>query len=217
MFCFTAVLFAQDQAAFKNAVGWESGLSYRRYINNSVWVGVNVTGSYDNTLTNDTSFDQGFKISNDSLTYQNINASKDTTKTYSGTVKIEIGKAIFRYKKLNIDAYIAAGYTLTDSRIHDNQNNENENGPYLNETKGHSILGIIGFEPKIFLWERVSIGTQLGFQYTYSTSKYTYDNQGVEESSYSYVGTENRSTFENNFKLFGNISLSSVLVIHYYF
>ena len=42
--------------------------------------------------------------------------TRTQTKTYSGTVKIELGKEIFRYKKLDIGAYIAAGYTLTDSR-----------------------------------------------------------------------------------------------------
>ena len=134
---------------------------------------------------------------------------------YSGTIKIELGKEIFKYKKLDIGAYIAAGYTLTYSRTYESRNGE-EDGPYLDETKGHSILGIIGFEPKIFLWDRVSVGTQLGFQYTYTTSKLTYNNQYNDVTDHN-IDTQNRSTFENNFRLFGNISLSSVLVIHYYF
>jgi len=213
LFCFVAVLFAQDHAEYKNALGWESGLSYRRYINNTVWVGINLTGSYTNNVTNDTSFDQDKKISNDSITYQYINADKDTTKTYSGTVKIELGKEIFKYKKLDISIYLGAGYTLTDSRTY-----QFNSGSYLNETKGHSILGIIGLEPKIFLWDKISIGTQLGIQYTYSTSNYTYDNQNYEgNTAYTDVGMENRTTNINNFQLFGNISLSSVLVVHYYF
>ena len=175
-------------------------------------MGVNFNGSYSNNETNDTSFDQTKQISNDSITYQNINSNKDTTKTYSGTVKIELGKEIFKFKKLDIDAYLGAGYTLTNSRTY-----QFFSGSYLNETKGHSILGIIGLEPKIFLWDKISIGTQLGIQYTYSTSNLTYDDNSGANTGYAYVNTENRTTNTNNFGLFGNISLSSILVIHYYF
>ena len=134
---------------------------------------------------------------------------------YSGTIKIELGKEIFKYKKLDIGADIAAGYTLTYSRTYESRNGEGD-GPYLDETKGHSILGIIGLEPKEIAMDRVSVGTQLGFQYTYTTSKLTYNNQYNDVTDHN-IDTQNRSTFENNFKLFGNISLSSVLVIHYYF
>jgi hypothetical protein len=211
LYCFVAVLFAQDQTSYKNALGWESGLSYRRYISNSIWVGVNVAGNYDNTLINDTNFEQLSRSPNDSIVSINRAAGKDTDKTYSGTIKIELGKEIFRYKKLGIDAYVGAGYTLTDDKVY-----RGENGPYFNETKGHAFLGIIGFEPKIFLWDRLSLGTQLGLQYTYTTSKLTYNDQN-DYGTELYIRMQNSSISENDFSLFGSISLSSTLVVRYYF
>ena len=210
LFCCVSVLFAQEKTNFKNAIGWESGLSYRRYIKNDIWVGINLSGSYDNTLSSDTQFNSTTFITNDS-TSKTTSIGKDTNKVFSGTIKIELGKEIFSYKKLEIDAFVAAGFTLTDNKSYSGVSSS-----YFNETKGHSILGIIAFEPKVFLWEKISIGTQIGIQYSYTDSKFTYDDQ-YNNSTNSSIRLENRSTLESNFKLFGNISLSSILVMHYYF
>lgn len=211
LFCFISVLFAQDQPVFKNAVGWESGVSYRRYVNNSVWVGINATGSYDNATANDTQFSVATFPANDS-TASRLNRGKNTDRMYSGTIKIELGKEIFTYKKLDIDAFVAAGYTHSENKTF---NGVNES--YFSEATGNAFLAIIAVEPKIFLWDRISIGTQLGLGYTYTNSKYNSNNNYTDLPYETGSTTDNRSTVDNNFRLFGNISLSSLLVIHYYF
>ena len=65
---------------------------------------------------------------------------------------------------------------LTDNRVYENRSDPYSN-LYSNDLFGQSILGVIGLEPKIFLWDRISIGTQFGFQYTYTYSKYKYNYQ----------------------------------------
>jgi hypothetical protein len=87
----------------------------------------------------------------------------------------------------------------------------------LNETIGNSFLAIVALEPKVFLWHRISIGTQVGLQYTYTNSRYNYSDQFDDLPYETSIRTESKSSFDNNIRLFGNVSLSSTLVIHFYF
>jgi hypothetical protein len=209
LLCFVAVLLAQDQASYKNAFGWESGLSYRRYISHTMWVGVNVTGSYNNTLTNDTEFNSTKYYYNDS-TFSTNSIGKDTNKSYSGTIKIEFGKVIFKYKLFDINAFIAGGYTIADSK-----SNSNVNQSYVDETLNHSILGIIALVPEIILWNKIGIGTQIGLQYAHTYSKYNYHNQYNDNLNDNYINTGNKSSEENTVTLLGNVT--SNITVHYYF
>jgi|SRR5271157_5422651 hypothetical protein len=209
LFCFVSVLFAQDQASFQNALGWESGLSYRRYLTKKTWLGINLTGSYNNELTKASDFDSTKTFSNDS-TSKSSTSYNDTSISYSGTVKIEFGREIFTYKRLAIDAYIAAGYTYSDMKTF------NGSEPYFNDEPSQSVLGIIGLEPKVFIFDRISLGTQLGLQYTYTYSKDTY-NSTLSNSSWVDVERRTTSYFTSYLRLFGSISLSTALVVFWYF
>jgi hypothetical protein len=125
-------------------------------------------------------------------------------------VKIEFGREIFRYKRLGIDAYVAAGYTYGDLKNFDGPE------PYLYDVPSQSVLGILGLEPKFYLFDRISLGTQLGLQYTYTYSKTTNNNTYNYGSSVE-VQRNPSTAFTNNFKLFGSIALSAALVAFWYF
>jgi hypothetical protein len=107
--------------------------------------------------------------------------------------------------------YIAAGYTYADTKYFSGRDEL-----YLNDVPSQSVLGIVGVEPKFFIFDWLSLGTQLGLQYTYTYSKTTFN---VTENSGSSVNVINEpsTAFTNNFKLFGSIALSSALVAFVYF
>jgi hypothetical protein len=215
LFCFIPVLFAQDQDSFKNSLGWESGLSYRRYVTRNSWIGVNLTGSYNNMLTKGTQFDSNVTVANDSISKHTTDYT-DTNVSYSGTIKIEFGKEIFRYKKLNIDAFVAGGYTLSGNKYYRGGIDTYSLDTYSNEEPSQSVLAIIGLEPKLFIWDRISFGTQFGFIYTYTYLKRN-SNYSNNYSTSINTSRDNGSSFTNNLKLFGNVSLSSSLIMHFYF
>lgn len=210
LLCSASIVFAQDQPAFKDAFGWESGLSYRRYVGHHFWIGVNVSGTYTKSLTEQNGNDATRFVANDSTASSPDNL-QDTNTTYSGTVKLEVGKELFRYKKLNIDLLLAGGYRYSDSRT-----STTNNGTYYNDQPGNSALGILALEPKVFLWQRISIGTQFGLQYTYTLSKINYHNV-YSSPDYVEVWSHTGSVSSSTLQFFGNISLSSILIVHFYF
>jgi hypothetical protein len=218
LLCLVSVSFAQDSVGFFNSIGWESGLSYRRYVRKDMWLGVNLSGSYSRSTSRETQLDS--TSITDTLQVGSI-GGVDTAVTYSGAIKIEFGKQLFRFKRLNIDLLLALGYSASDSKS--DRPNEVSTNPklsgnygYLNDQMRQSFLAIVGLEPKIFLWDRISVGTQFGLQYTYSytTDKY---NNGNSTSTNVEGHYDNTSTLAHALAVFGNVSLTSGLIVHFYF
>jgi hypothetical protein len=210
LLCLVAQVFAQKQTTFKNAIGWDKGISYRRYIANDFWAGVNVSGTYSRASSNDSTFDSSKTSDTTFYTYKMSN--KDSSTDYSGTIKLELGKELFAFKKVSVDAFVALGYTYGKNYLARSQSQL-----YKNERTNNSFLGVIAVEPKIFIWDRISIGTQFGMQFTYTNSTYTYYNYSDYNPPSIRINSESSTSHEQNVKLYGNISLSSLLIVHYYF
>jgi hypothetical protein len=208
---FVSLLLAEDHQ-YKNSLGWKSGLFYRRSITEHYWMGINVGGTYNANQESSNGTNQS--INSDTsyfTTYQNY----DTSVNYSGTIRIEIGREVFVYKKVGIEAFIAGGYKRSKYRT---VNFTNAYNPRINNEPSHSVIGIIAAEPKVWLWNRLALGTQLGVQYTYTfyKSNHTYRYTSIN-STYSTAEESSTSRTSHSIELFGNVSLNSSLLLQYYF
>jgi hypothetical protein len=215
VFGFCTLLFAQDQDTRRNAIGWEgangeSGITYRRYLNDKLWIGVTLGGSIYDTRGKDT-LSTTYVFTSPDSTASNTIYSDDTSKTYSGTIKVAIGREIMRIHNVSVDAFFSGGYTyVTGKDLRTGTNGSNYNNP------SNTLTGIIGLEPKVWIWNRINVGTQLGLQYDYQwyhyNRFYTYQN-----STSSYSQTDNQRSTENNLRVFGSISLSMGLNVYFLF
>jgi hypothetical protein len=208
---FVSVLFAEEPN-YKNSLGWKSGLFYRRNITEHYWVGLNIGGKYNASKGSSSSTDQ--RVYPDSTTSRSAHYG-DTSLNYSGTIKIEFGREVCAYKKLHIDLLVSGGYERIKYRSVNSRYNID---PYINDNPSHSILAIIAAEPKIRLWERLSLGTQMGVEYSYTFNKYN-SSDGYQDDYNHITQTYVResSSTSHSIELFGNFSLTSSLFLQFLF
>jgi hypothetical protein len=204
----TSSLFAQNK--YNNLLGWDSGPSYRRYLTQNLWVGTNIRGNIQNNTHNNTENVIRHVNAIDS-TYIENTLKVDSTKRYIATIKLLMGKSLFKLNNINVDLFGAGSYSYQK----DEYGNSNAYGEGINSDKyiSHTIAGSVGFEPQVMILERIVIGTQFGVTYSYmfgpNSSEYTYSN-----SSEIYSRTQNGKSNLQTIETFGNLSLSMSLVGH---
>jgi hypothetical protein len=206
------ITFAQEQQkVFDNALGWEKGICYRRYLGEKNWLGVSVTGSMDVNSRNDTSVTVTHYLSPDSLS-STTEYPSDTSRYYSGTVGITFGREVLRVKAVSLSPFLCASYTYANGKT-------TGSNAYFNtyNRPTHTIGGKIGLEPQVrFLDNRISLGTQFGVQYAHTFGKET------ESYNYSSANSTSSNTFKGSngrqgVSLFGGLSLDMALVGFVYF
>jgi hypothetical protein len=207
-FILTASMFAQDSLQYRNAIGWNSGLSYRRYLPHNWWIGAMVGFNVTSGTRQDTSRYTDW-YSDTSITNSRI--YNDTTRYYSGKIKLEIGKEIFRIKMLAWDAFLSQAYSYSNSR-----SNNGGSGTGAESNPTHTLTTSLGLEPKVFLFNRFSLGTDFGIQFSHSFGSEKGSAADSSPSSLSIRESSGKNT-GNNFSVFGTISLSMALAIYFYF
>jgi hypothetical protein len=210
MFGMCTLLFAQDQNARRNVIGWESGLTYRRYLTDKLWVGVTLGGNINDTRGKDTSISTYVYTSPDS-TVTRTTYTDDTSRTYKGTIKATIGRELLRFQSIGLDAFFSGGYTyVTSKSVKAGTNGSNYKNP------SQMLFGTLGLEPKVWIWSRVSVATQFGLQYEYQWYRYN-NSYAYDNPSSSYSNNEAQSSTEQNVHLFGCFSLSMGLNVYFLF
>jgi hypothetical protein len=208
------IILAQDQFQFSNAVGWNAGLSYRRYVGKACWIGARVNYDLQSQIQQDTTNSVYHSISADGKSdsiVNNTTISKDSTNYYTGTVTIEFGKELFRHKMISVDAVISEGYSYSNTR----QNRGGSNS-YFSSDPRHSFITSLGLEPKAWIFKRFSLGTDFGVQYIYKFGKDLSSDSYGSTTQTDFRATQGKFS-SNEFKTFGNISLSMTLNAYFYF
>ena len=210
MFGMCALLFAQDQNARRNVIGWESGLTYRRYLTDKLWVGVTLGGNINDTRGKDTVINISNYTSPDT-TIARTTYTDDTSRTYKGTIKATVGREFLRFQSVGLDAFFSGGYTyVTSKSIKAGTNVSNYKNP------SQTLFGALGLEPKVWIWNRVSVATQFGLQYEYQWYRYS-NSYAYQNPSDSYSNSEEESSAGQNLYLFGGFSLSMGLNVYFLF
>jgi hypothetical protein len=206
VFCFTGLLFAQDHLSSRNGIGWDNGISYRRYLRDDLWLGVTMSGNLNKLKRNDTTLSSTHYIANDS-TDSHYSYNFDTMTYYSGTIKFELGKRIVHYNIVELNTNIFVSYSYRNSKGYRGGTN-----PYTNSNPQHTVSGGIGFEPMIWITKALSIGTDFGIQFDYTFAKNNsndlYYNNSRDINKYSSSGTYS----SRQIKSFGDFSLSTGLI-----
>jgi hypothetical protein len=203
-------LAAQDQYHYRNAAGWNSGLSFRRYLGGAWWIGGIVSGDATNTIQQDTTRYTNHYYSPDS-TANSSTINKTKTNFYSGMVSLGCGREFFRYKIISLDAVISEGYSYSNSRtITEGSNDRTRSYPR------NALITSVGIEPKAWIFNRFSLGTDFGIRYTFTF--------GTDNTSTSFGTTIDEyyrklqgTYLSNEFATFGAISLSMALNAYFYF
>jgi hypothetical protein len=206
----TGSIFAQDSLQHRNAIGWNSGLSYRRYLPHNWWIGAMVGFDVQTGTQQDTSRYTYRYSSPDTIIYEN-RIFNDRTRYYSGKIKLEVGKELIRIKMIAWDAFLSQAYSYRNAR---QSSGGSDSGTRSNPT--HTLTTSLGLEPKVFLFNRFSIGTDFGIQYRYTFGS---DKQSSYNGDGSHLFTQ-ESTGKNTdgaFTVFGTISLSMALAVYFYF
>jgi hypothetical protein len=206
VFCFTGLLFAQDHLSSRNGIGWDNGISYRRYLRDDLWLGVTMSGDVNKTKQNDTTFASTHFSTNDS-TYSFNTYNSDTSSDYSGTVKIELGKKIFHFNIIELNAMVFASYTYRKSKtINGGTSTYTYNNPR------NIISGGIGFEPMVWITKSLSIGTDFGLQFYYTFGKNRSDNTYSYNTPETHRNSSSGTLSSYQIKSFGDFSLSTGLI-----
>jgi hypothetical protein len=218
---FVVALFAEEPQ-YKNSLGWKSGLFYRRSLSEHYWMGLHIGGTYHNNSGSSTRSSQS--VSSDTAIFSTSQAY-DSSVNYSGTIRIEAGREVWKYKKAGVDVFVAGGYRLSKNRSV--QSGATGNYHFNDgQNPSHSFLGIIAAEPKLWPWSRLAVGTQLGVQYTYelyksnSTDAGSYRNVTLGSGSTSntaYSNVNESSRTSHSIELFGDVSLYSALSVQFFF
>ncbi len=211
LFGLFSLLFAQDQpTSLRNAIGWESGISYRRYVSPKSWLSATVNGNIQDNTGSDTTYRVSHWIQPDSIVTEEMIGS-DSTRYYSGTFKVSAGRELVRVKAVGLDLFFSGAYTYSNRRRRDSgANSSHVSAP------AHAIAGSIGLDPKVWVLERISIGSQLGLMYTYSFSRSS-DTQGYTNDYSSDEYTRDAYVSSHTVRLFGGFSLDMGLNVFFYF
>jgi hypothetical protein len=198
--CCTSLLFADTHLARPNGLGWDSGLSYRRYVSDTWWMSATVSGSATTSKTRDTTVTQSSSLDS---TATNTVVRYDSTISYSGTLKLELGKEAFRYKFFALNAFASGSYTYADYKMEVSGSPESGRAEPRN-----TLTAAIGLEPTFWITNVFSVGTDFGIQYSYTFGK---DYSSSDNSTTRGVYTS------QSFRVFGNVSLTAGLNAFFYF
>ncbi len=204
-FCLASILFADDNPTFNNGVGWDNGLSYRRYVIPGLWASSIVSGSARKSASVDTTVETRYYTQDSAET--TIETEHDSSAIYSGTIRIELGKEMVRRKLLGLNAIAFGAYTYQKDR------SKHEGTSTGNRTNSRNILSAgMGLEPVVWISNALSIGTDFGFQYLYT---FGHDTQS---SSDIYRTHSLESPIESHeFESFGRVSLTAGLNAFFWF
>jgi hypothetical protein len=205
LFCFTGLLFAQDHLSSRNGLGWDNGISYRRYLRDDLWLGFAISGDVRSEKQNDTTIATTHYLANDS-TYSLYSYDPDTTSYYSGTIKIELGKRIFHYNVIELNTDIFGSYTYQNSK-----SCRSGTSPYYNSSPRNIISGGIGLEPMVWIAKSLSIGMDFGIQYSYTFGKDKSDLARYYTNE-SYRNSSSGTFSSHEIRSFGSFSLSTGLI-----
>jgi hypothetical protein len=204
LFCLTGLLFAQDHLSSRNGIGWDNGISYRRYLSNDLWLGFAISGDIRSENRNDTTLVTTYYITGDS-TYSRYTYNPDTASYYSGTIKIEIGKRIFHYNGIELNTDIFVSYTYQNSKSY-----RGGTAPYTYSNPRNILTGGIGFEPMVWIGKSFSIGTDFGIQYSFTYGKDHSDDR-YNATTYTTRNATSGTYLNHEITSFGNFSLSTGL------
>jgi hypothetical protein len=205
LFYFTGFLFAQDHLSPRNGIGWNNGISYRRYLSDNLWLGFVISGDASSTKQKDTTVSTSYDMLLDS-TSGSYTYNSDTTFYYSGAIKMEIGKRIFHCNPIELNTILFISYTYQNSkRLDGGTSSRNTSRPR------NTVSGGIGLEPMVYITKSLSIGTDFGIQYYYTfgkdNSSYTNDN-----AMSTYRSSTSGDYSKQEIKSFGSFSLSTGLI-----
>jgi hypothetical protein len=205
-----SILVAQEATSPKNAIGWESGISYRRQVTSKIWIGLTLDGTMNLAKSFDTTYNIQ-QINNPDTILSQTTYQSDTTTSYSLGTKLSIGREIIKINKFQTDAFISGKYTYFFQKSW-----RNGNGGAYNSSPRHIFSGLAGVEPKIRILERVELGSKIGIQYDYSMGT-QYSNSGYAYSGSSSISKLRRKSDYQSIYLFGNTSLTSSLNLFIWF
>jgi len=212
-FIIVSLLFAQAQNYNKNAIGWDSGLSYRYYLNSKLWLSATLSGDIKNTKQYDTINQSATYRPNDSIG-KSTSLSLDSTYNYTGSIKLEIGKEIYKISIIGIDVFGFGSYSYQNNRTVNIGNGYSTLNPrYTLSNPKNTISGGIGIEPKIWILNKFSLGTTVGAQYNYVFGT-DYTNNITDINNYNNT---NGVYSSQEIKTFGSISLTMALMVYFYF
>jgi len=197
LFGICTLLFAQDNNTRQNALGWESGIAYRRYLNDKLWIGLTLGGTVNDSRGRDV------------MPSTSVN---DTDLLYSGTIKAAVGRELMRIHAVGLDAFLSGGYTYSTAKT--------IRYGTKHKRPSYTVTGAVGLEPKIRIGNRIIIGTQFGVQYQYQWYSYSYTSSNTYQNSsqtYSYSQSRGNYRAQQNVNLFGGFSLRSGLNVYFLF
>ena len=162
LFCSATLTAAADEQLknFRNALGWDNGIAYRRYMKNGFFIGVSLQGSTSK------SYDQADVVSYESGEDDVINHTKVNRSgvSYTTLANFQMGKKIIQHRWMAIRFLLYPEY---EYRWYDSWGTAVQNRWQWIFSAG----GFIGFEPSFTVLQRFTFGTRFGLKGTYSWSK----------------------------------------------
>jgi len=204
------VTATENTTLYKNGLGWDNGLSYRRRLSENYTLTVRLSG------------DASYEISNGDVIRKDVNVPENTTENstkviadsslqYSVGVTLGLSKKLIRERIFSLDGFLRGGYE------HNWRDRKSKEGDRNNMWTGYTVHSIIGFEPAVWVMNRMSISTRFGLQYEYQYNLLN-DNHKYKSGSGVHWTSSEVDRKSHKVRLVGlPFSLFMVFGVHFYF
>jgi hypothetical protein len=204
MKCFVFILIAlalppaaknEPSTDYRNALGWDDGIAYRKNLRGGFYLGVSAMGSTTRSTRQNSLVPFETSDDDDTTPYKN---SRSSTARHTIRLRFLTGKRIIRHEWMNVRFFINPEYSYqwTDSWGY-----SSENRGYWDFYAG----GTAGFEPSFTVLNRFTFGSRFGIRGIYRWAKNEdvsssgLNEQNIESWQINCIGTD----LFANVKIFG--------------
>jgi hypothetical protein len=196
--------FAKEEKShsYKNALGWDGGLTYRRYFNDGLYLSSSINGSFNKREGYDTS--SNTRSSENPANELYMSRSSDGLSYSSfGKITTRLSKELFMQGPIAVSSFISGSFSYKRSTSNNTSSMAGvQQGLDIYNNDEYGLGMSIGFEPNFWLYKRFHLGMLFGLQYnfTYTArgSKKTFNGEVMDE----YSETKNADT-AHRIDLFG--------------
>jgi hypothetical protein len=196
---FASACANDSSRVYKNMLGWDDGIAYRRCFSKDIFAGISFMGG----INKNDRYQYGHSVYYRPDT-QIVSSSTnvDTSIYYNARMTLLLGKTIIKEKWLYVNFFIFPYFTNYWSHGIARSQSSSRSWDY-------EIGSSLGFEPSFTLFKRFVFGSKFGVECSYqrngnnSTGNSSYSSYDDKSDSHSYRFSIFGTNFSTNLSLFG--------------